>query len=331
MTQEKPDSHDSNLESILLQTTEFTISSEDTGTRIDQFLTAQQTEVSRSQLKKWIEQKYITVNELPVSPSYKLRLEDRVLVHTPEVAHSPLQPEDITLNILYEDSEIVVVNKPAGMVVHPAVGHSSGTLVNALLHHCKDLTGIGGVERPGIVHRLDKDTSGVIVVAKNELALNHIAAQFKVRTIKKTYLALAKGRFKEYEGDITTTIGRHKRNRKKMVADEAGGRPSETSWQVIHQYDRFAYVRLFPRTGRTHQIRVHLSSINHPILGDDLYGGKALTHTEKFLRCALHARRLELKHPTTGKQMRFEAPLAPDIQDFLNRHNQGTPLPNSRE
>ncbi len=314
-----------------MQTIEFKISSENSGTRIDQFLTSQQNEVSRSQLKKWIEQEHVTVNKLPVSPGYKLKLEDIVVICAPEIAPSPLQAEDISLDILHEDSEIIVVNKPPGMVVHPAPGHSSGTLVNALLHHCKDLKGIGGIERPGIVHRLDKDTSGVIVAAKNELALNHIALQFKDRTTKKTYLALAKGKFKKSEGEITATIGRHKRHRKKMVADEDGGRSAETSWQVIQQYDRFAYVRLFPKTGRTHQIRVHLALISHPILGDDLYGGKALSHTEKFPRCALHAHRLELEHPTTGKRMQFTAPLAPDIDDFLNRRQAAVPTAGNRE
>jgi len=318
MPDETPELEDGDIANPDLQTTEFRIAVKDAGTRIDRFLSSRHDDVSRSQLKKWIEKDNVKVNGLSVSPGSKLREGDIVAVSPPEASDSPLPAENISLDVIHEDSEIIVVNKACGMVVHPAPGHSSGTLVNALLHHCNDLKGIGGVERPGIVHRLDKETSGVIVAAKSEPALNHLALQFKERTIKKEYLALARGKFKRSEGTITASVGRHKKHRKKMIANEEGGRSAETSWSLIRQYEHFAFVSLFPKTGRTHQIRVHLASINHPILGDPLYGGKS--QTEKFPRCALHAHKLELQHPASGKRMQFAAPLAPDIDAYLKNH-----------
>ena len=217
---------------------------------------------------------------------------------------------------------MLVVNKPAGMVVHPAPGHVKGTLVNALLNHCSDLSGIGGVERPGIVHRLDKDTSGVVLIAKNEIAHRILANQFKNRKVKKIYLALVRGIVKSASGVIETSIGRHKTNRKKMTATMNQGRQAETRYEVIETLGHFSYLRLFPKTGRTHQIRVHLASIHHPVLGDSLYGGKIAEPYLKIPRQALHAHRVEINHPLNKQPLVFEAPVPPDINNYLAKYRQ---------
>jgi 23S rRNA pseudouridine1911/1915/1917 synthase len=217
---------------------------------------------------------------------------------------------------------MLVVNKPAGMVVHPAPGHVKGTLVNALLNHCSDLSGIGGIERPGIVHRLDKDTSGVVLIAKNEIAHRILANQFKNRKVKKTYLALVRGIVKSASGVIETSIGRHKTNRKKMTATMDQGRQAETRYEVIETLGHFSYLRLFPKTGRTHQIRVHLASIHHPVLGDSLYGGNIAEPYLKIPRQALHAYRVEINHPLNKQPLVFEAPVPPDINNYLAKYRQ---------
>jgi 23S rRNA pseudouridine1911/1915/1917 synthase len=208
------------------------------------------------------------------------------------------------------------------MVVHPAPGHVKGTLVNALLNHCSDLSGIGGIERPGIVHRLDKDTSGVVLIAKNEIAHRILANQFKNRKVKKTYLALVRGIVKSASGVIETSIGRHKTNRKKMTATMDQGRQAETRYEVIETLGHFSYLRLFPKTGRTHQIRVHLASIHHPVLGDSLYGGNIAEPYLKIPRQALHAYRVEINHPLNKQPLVFEAPVPPDINNYLARYRQ---------
>jgi 23S rRNA pseudouridine1911/1915/1917 synthase len=217
---------------------------------------------------------------------------------------------------------MLVVNKPAGMVVHPAPGHVKGTLVNALLNHCSDLSGIGGIERPGIVHRLDKDTSGVVLIAKNEIAHRILANQFKNRKVKKTYLALVRGIVKSASGVIETSIGRHKTNRKKMTATMDQGRQAETRYEVIETLGHFSYLRLFPKTGRTHQIRVHLASIHHPVLGDSLYGGNIAEPYLKIPRQALHAHRVGINHPLNKQPLVFEAPVPPDINNYLAKYRQ---------
>jgi 23S rRNA pseudouridine1911/1915/1917 synthase len=217
---------------------------------------------------------------------------------------------------------MLVVNKPAGMVVHPAPGHVKGTLVNALLNHCSDLSGIGGIERPGIVHRLDKDTSGVVLIAKNEIAHRILANQFKNRKVKKTYLALVRGIVKSASGVIETSIGRHKTNRKKMTTTMDQGRQAETRYEVIETLGHFSYLRLFPKTGRTHQIRVHLASIHHPVLGDSLYGGNIAEPYLKIPRQALHAHRVEINHPLNKQPLVFEAPVPPDINNYLAKYRQ---------
>jgi len=285
--------------------------------RLDVFLTEVQADITRSYIKKLIEAERVTVNGAPAKAHYKLKEGDHVTVEVPDPEPLEVQPEAIPLNIVYEDASLIVIDKPPGMVVHPAPGHSGGTLVNALLHHCKDLAGIGGVERPGIVHRLDKDTSGLIVAAKTDTCMQSLTRQFKERDIKKVYLALAKGIFESKTGVIDVPIGRHKIHRKKMSTHTSAGREAQTRYEVLRQLDGFAYVQLFPRTGRTHQLRVHLASIGHPILGDRLYGGTLGPGLPQIARQALHAHRLELTHPVTGNLLQLESPLPSDMEDLL--------------
>ena len=285
--------------------------------RLDIFLTEVQTDITRSTIKKLIESERVTVNGTSIKAHYKLKEGDRVEVEVPDPEPLEVKPEPIPLNIVYEDASLIVIDKPPGMVVHPAPGHSGGTLVNALLHHCKDLAGIGGVERPGIVHRLDKDTSGLIVAAKTETSMQSLARQFKERDIQKVYLAIAKGVFESKTGIIDVPIGRHKTHRKKMSTHTTAGREAQTRYEVLRQLDSFAYLQLFPKTGRTHQIRVHLASIGHPILGDRLYGGTLGPGYPQIERQALHAHRLELTHPDTGKLLQLASPLPPDMATLL--------------
>jgi len=285
--------------------------------RLDVFLTEVQADITRSYIKKLIETERVTVNGAPAKAHYKLKEGDHVTVEVPDPEPLEVQPEAIPLNIVYEDASLIVIDKPPGMVVHPAPGHSGGTLVNALLHHCKDLAGIGGVERPGIVHRLDKDTSGLIVAAKTDVCMQSLTRQFKERDIKKVYLALTKGVFESKTGVIDVPIGRHKIHRKKMSTHTSAGREAQTRYEVLRQLDGFAYVQLFPKTGRTHQLRVHLASIGHPILGDRLYGGTLGPGLPQIARQALHAHRLELTHPVTGNLLKLESPLPSDMEALL--------------
>jgi 23S rRNA pseudouridine1911/1915/1917 synthase len=286
--------------------------------RLDIFLTEIQADITRSYIKKLIEAERVTVNGAPAKAHYKLKEGDRVEVEVPDPEPLEVKPEPIPLNIVYEDASLIVIDKPPGMVVHPAPGHSGGTLVNALLHHCHDLAGIGGVERPGIVHRLDKDTSGLIVAAKTEACMQSLTRQFKERDIHKVYLAMAKGTFESKTGTIDAPIGRHKTHRKKMSTHTPAGREAQTRYKVIRQMDGYAYLQLFPRTGRTHQLRVHLASIGHPILGDRLYGGTLGPGLPQIARQALHAHRLELTHPVTGNLLQFESPLPSDMENLLS-------------
>ena len=285
--------------------------------RLDVFLTEVQADITRSYIKKLIEAEHITVNGTPAKAHYKLKTGDRVKVEVPDPEPLEVKPEPIPLNIVHEDASLIVIDKPPGMVVHPAPGHSGGTLVNALLHHCKDLAGIGGVERPGIVHRLDKDTSGLIVAAKTDACMQSLTRQFKERDIHKVYLAFAKGTFESQTGVIDVPIGRHKTHRKKMSTRNPTGRDAQTRYEVIRQLDGYAYLQLFPKTGRTHQLRVHLASIGHPILGDRLYGGTLGPGLPKIPRQALHAHRLELIHPVTGDLLQLESPLPSDMTALL--------------
>ncbi len=302
-----------------MQEYEFVIDDNRLNSRLDVFLTDSLPDFSRSYLKKLIEDSLVTVNGQRTKPNYKLKLGDAIEMTAPDPIPLDVKPEPIDLDIVYEDEWILVIDKPAGMVVHPAPGNYTGTLVNAVLNHCSDLSGIGGVERPGIVHRLDKDTSGIIVVAKNDEALQSLAKQFKDRIVKKQYFALAKGVLRNRSGVIDASIGRHKVNRKKMAVDIGSGREAVTRYEIIEQFDSFAFLKLFPKTGRTHQIRVHLSYIGNPILGDKLYNGTSSHPLLKSLtRQALHAYKLELKHPHSGDSIQFESPLPEDIASLMN-------------
>jgi 23S rRNA pseudouridine1911/1915/1917 synthase len=301
------------------------LSSKNTGTRmrLDLFLANTQKEISRSQVQRLIEQDHVSVNGEPVPAKYKVKQGDVIYLRVPDPTPMDLSPEPIPLNIVFEDECLVVVDKPAGMVVHPAPGHSTGTLVHALLHHCQDLSGIGGVERPGIVHRLDKDTSGLVLVAKSEMAHQSLARQFKEREIRKVYLALVRGNVVKDRGVIDLPLGRHKVHRKKMAVRQEGGRPAVTGFEVIDRYAHFSYLRLFPKTGRTHQIRVHVAEMGHPILSDLTYGGKLDARHMKMPRQALHAHELEIRHPVSGEMKTFVSPLPEDLEYYLKSH----PLP----
>ncbi len=288
--------------------------------RLDVFLSEAQAEITRSRLKKLIEEELVSVNGSPARAKRKLKKGDRIELRIPSPVALQAVPEPIPIDIVYEDACMLAVDKPAGLVVHPAPGHYTGTLVNALLYHCRDLEGIGGVERPGIVHRLDKDTSGLVVVAKTEAAHQSLTRQFKDRTIKKVYLALVKGKVRSDRGTINAPIGRHKVHRKKMSSSAPRGREAKTRYEVIERFGHFTYLRVFPETGRTHQIRVHLASIKHPVLGDKLYGGTPGPQYQKMCRQALHAHKLELTHPETGKRLLIESPPPADITAYMKTY-----------
>lgn len=297
------------------------------GRRLDQFLSETHLNLSRSQAKKMIEAGDILLNQRPAKPSAHLKANDVVSGTLPEPKPLSLKPEPLPLNILYEDASIIVIDKAPGMVVHPAYGNPSGTLVNALLYHCKDLMGINGILRPGIVHRLDKDTSGVMVVAKDDEAYHQLAKQFKNRSVEKVYLVIAYGRFGQEEGSIDSAIGRHPSQRKRMSTRAKKGRMAITRWKVVERFDGFTLLEIFPQTGRTHQIRVHLSSLGHPILGDPLYGRKGRTGLiqdpvlkecmKRMDRQALHAQRLGFNHPRTRERVQFVSPIPHDMRGVL--------------
>ena len=291
------------------------ISDEETGERIDSFLSGK-TEFTRTRIQQLIKEHNITVNGKATKSSYKIEKDDKIVIEVPEAETTEIKPENIKIDIVYEDSYIVVINKQAGLVVHPAHGHYSGTLVNAILYHIKDLSGINGEIRPGIVHRLDKDTSGLIVIAKNDKVHVTLTEMFQEKKIRKTYLAILKGKLNKSEGKVVTQIGRDKNDRKKMtvIDDITKGKTAITKYRVISQNSLFTLVKVNIETGRTHQIRVHMRHLGYPILGDSVYGRK---DNEK--RQMLHAYRLEFLHPVTGNPMEFIGEIPEDFQRALKK------------
>lgn len=294
--------------------------------RLDQYLVQHLPEHSRAFLQKLIYAGQVQVNGMAKKAQYRLREGDSIVVTVPPPQELQVSPEEIPLDILYEDLDLIAVNKAAGMLVHPGAGHASGTLVNALLHHCRDLSGIGGVLRPGIVHRLDKGTSGVIVAAKNDGAHRALSEQFKKREVYKEYWAFAFGIFRYQSGIIETAIGRDPIHRKKISSRSSHSRKAVTEYYVERQYPHVAFLKLVIKTGRTHQIRAHLSEMGHPLVGDLLYGGgQHLSRLTPLLRAELqkdrpllHAHCLILIHPRSGKKLTLTTPLPKDMKDFLH-------------
>lgn len=298
---------------------EYLVSDEDAGQRLDSLLSGLHQDMSRSRIQKLIRDEMVSIQgEVCTDKNYRLQAGEtiKLIVPLPEAAGP--EPENIQLDIIFEDGDLLVINKPRGMVVHPAPGHSGGTLVNALLGYCKDLSGIGGVARPGIVHRLDKDTSGLLIVAKNDLAHNSLSAQLKRRKLTREYIALTYGIVKPEKGRIEAPIGRHPRHRKKMAV-VMGGREAITRYTVLKHYDNFSLLRVKLETGRTHQIRVHLAYIGYPIVGDPAYtgGGRGGLPDDLVSPQALHAYRLTFTHPRSGETIRVSAPLPPEFRAAL--------------
>ena len=286
------------------------------GNRIDKYLSNKIEGKSRSFIQGLIDSELVKVNNKEIKSNYKLRKNDIVEIIMPEPIELNVKAEEMQLDIIYEDKDIIVINKPQGVVVHPAPGNYSGTLVNGLLYHCKDLSGINGVIRPGIVHRIDKDTSGILVIAKNDEAHNILAEQFKEHSIKREYYALVEGKFSKLEGTIDKPIGRNKKDRLKMgIVDD--GKKAITHYRVLEQYDNnMSLIKCNLETGRTHQIRVHMASINHPLVGDPLYGSKKQKF--KLNGQVLHAKTLGFIHPTTNRYMEFESELPKYYMELLN-------------
>jgi 23S rRNA pseudouridine1911/1915/1917 synthase len=294
----------------------FEITEELEDERIDKCLAALIDSLSRSFIQKLIREDAVTVNGVPVKGSYRVKTDDVISFCLPEAVEPDIEPEDIPLDILYEDRDVIVVNKPKGMVVHPAAGHYSGTLVNALMYHCgHELSGINGVMRPGIVHRIDRDTTGSVIVCKNDAAHNCIAAQLKAHTITRRYRAICLGVLQEEEGVIDRPIGRHPTDRKKMAVNEKNGKNAVTHYRVLQRFDKYTYIECRLETGRTHQIRVHMASIGHPLLGDEVYGSQKSPF--RLQGQTLHAMTLGFIHPTTGEYVEVNAPLPEYFEHLL--------------
>ena len=289
------------------------------GLRIDKFLSEQNPDYSRSYIQKLIKDGQVSVLGKAVKSNYKIDGSEEIVLLIPEQIVPDILPENSPLDILYEDQDLIVINKPKGMVVHPAAGHYSGTLVNALMYHCKDdLSGINGVMRPGIVHRIDQNTTGSLLVCKNDYAHNFIASQLKVHSITRKYRAIVHGNIKEDHGTIDAPIGRHPIDRKKMAIEPRNGREAVTHFRVLERFGNYTYIECQLETGRTHQIRVHMSSIHHPIVGDDVYG-PAKCPFSGLQGQTLHAQVLGFIHPRTKEYMEFSAPLPEYFESLLQK------------
>lgn len=302
----------------------FFVTSREAGIRLDSFIASRCPDMTRAQLQRLIAQKSVLVEKHPAKQAQRVRSGEAVVLIIPPPTPTHANPEALPLDIVYEDSDLLVVDKPTGMTVHPAPGHRSGTLVNALLAHCSDLAGIGGEIRPGIVHRLDKDTSGLLVVAKRESALRGLQEQFKAREVTKGYLTLVWGTPLKDEDIIEAPIGRDPRHRKRMAVVH-GGKNGTTVYHVLRRYSQMSLLEVFPKTGRTHQIRVHLSFINHPLVGDHLYRRRASPLSRQFL----HAHLLGFRHPRDKEHLQFTSKLPEDLSQFLGsieaEETSGTP------
>lgn len=286
----------------------FEITEEIEDERIDKCLSMLIDSLSRSFIQKLIKEEAVKVNGQPVKGSYRVKTDDVVEFELPKAVEPDIEPEDIPLDILYEDKDVIVINKPKGMVVHPAAGHYSGTLVNALMFHCgSELSGINGYMRPGIVHRIDKDTTGSIIACKNNVSHNAIAEQLKEHSITRRYAAVCWGSLKDDEGTVDKPIGRHPTDRKKMAVKERGGKHAVTHYRVLQRFNGYTYIECVLETGRTHQIRVHMASIGHPLLGDDVYSNKKCPFALQGQ--TLHAKTLGFIHPSTGEYVEVDAPL----------------------
>ena len=291
--------------------------------RVDRYLAEQLPELSRSYLQKVIKDGGVTLDGEPVKANCKVTGGNVVELELPAVTEPEIEPEELPLEILYEDADVIFVNKPKGMVVHPSAGHMSGTLVNGLLYHCRgELSGINGVMRPGIVHRIDKDTTGVLVVCKQDRAHNRVAEQLKEHSITRRYRAVVWGNLKEDEGTVDAPIGRHPVDRKRMAVVKRGGKHAVTHYRVLERFGRFTYVECRLETGRTHQIRVHMASIGHPLLGDEIYGSRKSPFSLQGQ--VLHAMVLGIVHPESGAYLEVEAPLPEYFQELLGKLRGGT-------
>ncbi|MBQ2245882.1 MAG: RluA family pseudouridine synthase [Selenomonadales bacterium] len=287
------------------------------GERIDRFLQAENAEMSRAKIQKLIQDGFVTVNHSVVKSNYKLRNRDVIEFTIPEPTEVNIEAEDIALDILYEDADMIIINKARGMVVHPAPGNYTGTLVNALLYHCDDLSGINGELRPGIVHRLDKDTSGVMVAAKNDISHQSLALQIGEKTATRTYLTIVHGNMREDTGTVNAPIGRHPTDRKQMAVVEKNSKSAVTHFRVLERFGQYTFLECKLETGRTHQIRVHMAYIGHPVVADPKYSRSKVPFA--IVGQALHSAELRLKHPTSGEEMVFTAPMPIDMEKILHK------------
>ena len=296
----------------------YQVSDGQSGIRIDRYLSEMNKELSRSYIQKLLKEQKITVNGSAVKANYKVQEGDEISVAVPDIKEPDILPEDIPLDILYEDDDVLIVNKPKGMVVHPSAGHTSGTLVNAVMAHCGEhLSGINGVLRPGIVHRIDKDTTGALLICKDDIVHRDLAEQLKKHSIKRRYRAVVQGNLKEDEGTVNAPVGRHATDRKNMAINHKNGKEAITHYKVLERFGQATYIECRLETGRTHQIRVHMASLGHPLLGDTVYGSsKNPYHLQGQ---ALHAMILGFVHPITGEYLEFKAPLPEYFSKLLEK------------